>query len=156
MQTAAKLPDEVVVLIVDCCCAAASLDTIDPQTWAVAHCSSTCAGLDRLRRVNRAFNERISTHPGFLQLLACERLRAFERMTWTKKDSLSQKKLPKSFTLRFSALKYNESSSGSSSGSTARFHIHKNQQYPRWLVVEARHGDCTPAQVGQLVTNFTL
>jgi hypothetical protein len=82
-------------------------------------------------------------------------------MTWSKKDSLSQKKLPKSFTLQFSSTQdyghsSGSSSSGSSSGRTARFHIHKNAKYPRWLVVEARHTECTPAQVGQLVTNFTL
>lgn len=145
MQSAAKLPAEVVACIVDCCCAAASLDSIDPQTWASASCSSTFTGLDRLRRVSKAFNERISTHPAFLQLLQCERLRAFERLTWTDRESLSQKKLPKSFTLQFPA------SSTDKCTSTATFHIHKAPKHPRWLVVEARDADSTPAQVRPVV-----
>jgi hypothetical protein len=163
MVMACKLPDEVVSQILDCCCNAARLDHIDLHAWSTASCSDTFANLDRLRRVSKAFNERISCSPAFLQLLRCEQLRAFERNTWTGKGSLSQKKLPKFFTLPFAATQQGASSSTSpqasssnssgtgSSGtagvSKARFHIRKFPKHPQWFVVEAQHKDSTPEQV---------
>jgi hypothetical protein len=108
------------------------------------------ADLDKLRLINTAFNERISANPAFLQLLACERLRALERLTWTEGGTCNQRKLPKSFSLQFASPKDDGSSSSSSSTTTvssARFHIHKQHQSPQFLEVEAKHNDSTPEQV---------
>lgn len=162
MQTVAKLPDDVVLQIsrnwLDNCCAAASLEGIEPQAWANESCSTVFADLDKFRRISKAFNERISANPAFLQLLVCERLRALERLTWTEGGSWTPKKLPKSFVLQFpnpqdhgssssSEGGSNVSSSSSSSVSSATFHIERCHQSASQCFVEARHTDSTPAQV---------